>query len=123
MPANQAPEEVTTSSSRRSKMFGKPEWFQCKPAKLLLHPQTWQGWLYLAGWATVAGLPTLMLMSARLGPESMLWLIAATGTWYWDMRAIRKSLSPSVATDVLYIGDEEQTAVPSTRNFDLTLGR
>ena len=103
-------------------MFGKPEWFEEGRLGFGLKPVSWQGWAYSGGWVAVIALPTLALMSQRLGVESLIWMAAAITAAIWDVRSIWREKQPQQPDDVLYIDDDE--AAPeqfASRNFKFRL--
>jgi hypothetical protein len=87
-------------------MFGKATWFRTKTTGWGLHPATWQGWGYMAGWIGVIAIPFLILLSRQQGPESLVWLAASLATLSWDVRSIRHALDPAAARPVMFIADD-----------------
>ena len=103
-------------------MFGKPDWFKKKRFGWGITPIRWQGWVYTATWIGVLIIPFLLLIGQHLMVESLLWLIAAMGTFVWDVRQILSAMRSVAKDDVLYIGESETPSEQfPTRNFEFRL--
>jgi hypothetical protein len=103
-------------------MFGKPEWFREKTFGWGLTPVTWQGWAYTATWSLVTSIPFVGFAVFERWPEAFVWLAAGITALIWDVRNIIAAKHPQPKKDVLYIGDDEDDSV-KTSKLDLRLRR
>ena len=101
-------------------MFGKPEWFREKAWGWGVHPVTWQGWAYTAVWAVLAIVPYVGFLAMQRYPEGFIWLGAGVAALVWDVKQILDAKHPRPKKDVLYIGDEDDDSV-KTSKLDLRL--
>ncbi len=85
-----------------------------------LVPVTRQGGLYVAGWATLIAIPYIAFLSAHRWPEGFIWLAAGLLALVWDVKNIIAAKHPQPVKDVLYIGDEDDDSV-KTSKLDLRL--
>lgn len=101
-------------------MFGKPEWFREKVWGWGLVPITWQGWAYTAVWVAVMVVPFTGFISFHRWPEAFIWLGATLGGLIWETKKIIDAKHPKPKKDVLYIGDDEDESV-KTSKLDMRL--
>ena len=103
-------------------MFGQPEWFAGKAFGCCLRPACWKGWIYNLIWVALTLIPTVGLLAARGPIEAVIWLMAATATWCWDARQIRRAATGATTPDdVLYIDDDGRSDAVTTKNYELHL--
>jgi len=104
-------------------MFGKPEWFRGNNQRGWLIPKTWKGLAYYLAWGLVAFLPTALLSSRHLWPETVVWCVVAGAAFWWDYRqTLRGRRQHSALDNVLVIDDQGDESV-STARYELTLKR
>lgn len=128
-------------------MFGKPAWFIPKAFGWGIHPVTWQGWVWLAGWLAVMLLPYAVFLSDKptRWTEGFIWLTAMAAVMIFDVWQILAAMKPlsgnsptsttsaerpgqntrsegKAESELFYIGDEPEQNL-TTKNYDFRLRR
>ncbi len=75
-------------------MFGKPQWFKPKTWGWGVHPVTWQGWAWVAGWLGVMLVPYVSFLSNHMFVEGFIWLGAMLTVMIGDVWQILRGMRP-----------------------------